>query len=128
MPKEPIKTTSAPAAIGPYSQAMRAGKMVFTSGQIPIDPATGEMVSGTIEEETARVMENIRGILSAAGLGFEAVIKTTIFITDMADFAEVNKVYGSYFVSDPPARSTVQVCALPKGARVEIEAIAVVYA
>lgn len=128
MPKETIKTSTAPQAIGPYSQAVRVSKFLFLSGQIPLDPATGEMVSGTIQEETTRVMENIKAVLAAAGVGMEAVVKTTIFLTDLGDFATVNETYGKYFISDPPARSTVQVAALPKGARVEIECVAVVYA
>lgn len=128
MPKEIIKTSTAPQAIGPYSQAVRVSKFLFLSGQIPLDPSTGELVSGTIEEETTRVMENIKAVLAAAGADMASIVKTTIFLTDLGDFAVVNATYGKYFTADPPARSTVQVAALPKGARVEIECIAVVYA
>jgi 2-iminobutanoate/2-iminopropanoate deaminase len=123
--KKVISTTDAPKAIGPYSQAIAAGSLVFCSGQIPLDPETGEMVQGDIEEQTRRVMKNLQGVLEAAGCSFDSVVKTTIFLTDLADFAKVNEIYGIYFQSDPPARSTVQVAALPKGAGVEIEAVAV---
>ena len=124
-----ISTPDAPKAIGPYSQAIAvpaAGRLVFLSGQIPLDPRTGELVKGTIEEETRRVMENLKAVLAAAGAGFEQVARTTIFLTDLADFAKVNEVYGSYLSATPPARATVQVAALPRGARVEIDAVAVV--
>ena len=124
MTKQAIKTERAPAAIGPYSQAVRSGELVFLSGQIPLDPATGELVSGGIEAETRRVLDNLRAVLAAAGCSFQDVVKTTIYLTDLADFAAVNAVYGSYFSGDPPARATLQVTALPKGARVEIDAIA----
>jgi 2-iminobutanoate/2-iminopropanoate deaminase len=124
--KTAIQTKNAPAAIGPYSQAIRAGSMVFLSGQIPLDPATGTLVSGTVAEETERVMENLKGVLDAAELTFENVVRTTIFLTDMADFQAVNEVYGKRFTGVPPARATVQVAALPRGVRVEIDAIAVV--
>jgi len=123
-------SADAPKAIGPYSQATvvataPAGtRLVYCSGQIPLDPRTGELVKGTIEEETRRVMENVAAVLLAAGGGFQHVVKTTIFLTDLSDFAKVNEVYGSCFPADPPARSTVQVAALPRGARVEIECIA----
>ena len=126
MHKNIINTSTAPRAIGPYSQAVKAGGFVFVSGQIPIDPATGKVISGTIEEETRRVMENLKAIIAVAELGMENIVKTTIFLTDLGDFAKVNDVYGSYFPSDPPARATIQVAALPKGVRVEIEAIAVI--
>jgi 2-iminobutanoate/2-iminopropanoate deaminase len=126
---EVIHSDAAPRAIGPYSQAIavpaRGQGLLFLSGQIPLDPATGELVRGTIEEETARVMENLGAVLRAGGAGFAAVVKTTIYLTDLADFARVNQVYGGYFPSSPPARATVQVAALPRGARVEIDAIAV---
>lgn len=125
MTKKIIKTHTAPQAIGPYSQAVKAGGFIFASGQIPLDPETGELVSGTMEEETVRVIENIKAIFEAAGSGLDSVVKTTIYLIDMGDFAEVNRVYGRYFQSQPPARATVQVAGLPKGARVEIEAIAV---
>ena len=124
MPKKSIETLAAPKAIGPYSQAIQAGGFVFVSGQIPLDPATGDLVSGSVEEETARVLDNIRAILEAAGLGMGDVVKTTVYLADLGDFARVNKVYGRYFESEPPARATVQVAALPRGARVEIEAVA----
>ena len=125
--KKPISTAAAPKAIGPYSQAVeaRGARLLWLSGQIPLDPATGELVKGTIEEETARVMENLRAVLSAGGAGFDRVVRTTIFLVDLADFAKVNEVYGGYFGASPPARATVQVAALPRGARVEIDAIAV---
>jgi 2-iminobutanoate/2-iminopropanoate deaminase len=124
MTKEIVSTDQAPRAIGPYSQAVKACKLVFLSGQIPLDPASGELVAGTIEDQTARVMENLKAVLAACQLTLADIVKTTIFLTDMADFAKVNAVYGSYFSQQPPARSTVQVAALPKGARVEIEAVA----
>lgn len=126
---QPISTPDAPKAIGPYSQAVAApagGRLVFLSGQIPLDPATGELVKGTIEEETRRVMENLRAVLAAAGAGFQHVVKTTIFLTDLSDFTRVNEVYGGYLGATLPARATVQVAALPRGARVEIDAVAVV--
>lgn len=124
---EPISTADAPKAIGPYSQAVAApaGRLVFCSGQIPLDPRTGELVKGTIEEETRRVMENLKAVLAAAGGSLGQVVKTTIFLTDLADFAKVNEVYGGYLGAVPPARATVQVAALPRGARVEIDAVAV---
>lgn len=128
-----IQSAEAPKAIGPYSQATRidsvggvgATRLLFLSGQIPLDPGTGELVKGTIEEETRRVMENLGAVLVAGGINFHSVVKTTIYLTDLADFAKVNEVYGSYFPTNPPARATVQVAALPRGARVEIDAIAV---
>ncbi|MBK9517873.1 MAG: RidA family protein [Anaeromyxobacter sp.] len=124
-----IATADAPRAIGPYSQAVSVpapalAGLLFLSGQIPLDPATGELVKGTIEEETRRVMENLRAVLSAGQAGFQDVVKTTIYLTDLSDFTRVNEVYGSYFPAHPPARATVQVAALPRGARVEIDAIA----
>jgi len=124
----PVSTPDAPKAIGPYSQAVTApagGRLLFLSGQIPLDPGTGELVRGTIEEETRRVMENLKAVLAAAGGGFQQVVKTTIFLTDLGDFTKVNEVYGSYLGAVPPARATVQVAALPRGARVEIDAVAV---
>lgn len=123
--KKVIATSSAPAAVGPYSQAVRMGNLVFCSGQIPLDPATQQMVSGDITAQTRRVMENITAVLRAEGLSFDNIVKTTIFLTNLGDFQTVNEIYGSYFKSDPPARSTVQVAGLPKGAAVEIEVIAV---
>lgn len=120
-----ISTTDAPKAIGPYSQAVRSGNLVFLSGQIPLDPATGELVSGTIEQETERVMDNLAAVLAAAGCTFSHVVRTTIFLTNLGDFQAVNGVYGKRFSGVFPARATVQVAALPRGCRVEIDAIAV---
>lgn len=122
--KKPIFTTEAPAAIGPYSQGIRSGRFLFCSGQIPLDPKSGEMVSGDITAQTRRVMANIAALLQTEGLTFDHVVKTTIFLTNLGDFQTVNEIYGSYFKQDPPARSTVQVSALPRGANVEIEVIA----
>lgn len=124
MNKQVIATQDAPQAIGPYSQAIKAGGFVFISGQIPIDPSSGEIVQGGIEEQTKQVMSNIKAILSAAGLGFENVVKTTIFLADLSHFAKVNEIYGQHFASNPPARATIQVAALPKGAMIEVEAVA----
>jgi len=126
--KKPISTQSAPKAVGPYSQAVeaRGARTLYLSGQIPLVPGTGELLAGTIEEQTARVLENLGAVLAAAGAGFEHVVKTTVFLADMADFAKMNEIYGRAFAQNPPARSTVQVAALPRGARVEIEAVAVV--
>ena len=122
--KSVISTDKAPKAIGPYSQAIAAGDLVFTSGQIPLDPATQQMVTGDIKAQTERVMENLAAVLQAAGVSFDHVVKTTIFLADLNDFAVVNEIYGKRFTKTPPARSTVQVAALPKGARVEIDVIA----
>ncbi len=126
--KTPISTPDAPKAIGPYSQAVeaRGARTLYLSGQIPLVPGTGELVTGTIEEQTARVLENLGAVLAAAGAGFEHVVKTTVFLADMADFPKMNEIYGRAFAQNPPARSTVQVAALPRGARVEIDAVAVV--
>jgi 2-iminobutanoate/2-iminopropanoate deaminase len=121
---EPISTADAPAAIGPYSQAVVAGELVFTSGQIALDPATGALVPGGVRAETERVMKNLGAVLAAAGSGFDRVVRCTIYLASMADFAVVNEVYGGCFASSPPARATVEVAALPKGARVEIDCIA----
>jgi 2-iminobutanoate/2-iminopropanoate deaminase len=123
--KKIISTNEAPAAVGPYSQAVRIGSTVYCAGQIPLDPKSGQIVSKDISEQTRRVLDNISAILKAEGLLFENIVKTTIFLTDLADFQTVNEIYASYFKQAPPARSTVQVAALPKGARIEIEAIAV---
>ena len=123
--KKIISTSEAPAAIGPYSQAVRSGNFLFCSGQIPLDPKSGQIVSGDIATQTRRVLDNIGAVLKAEGLTFENIVKTTIFLTDLADFQTVNETYGSYFTQQPPARSTVQVSALPKGAKIKIEAIAV---
>jgi 2-iminobutanoate/2-iminopropanoate deaminase len=122
--KKPIFTSEAPSAIGPYSQGIRSGRFLFCSGQIPLDPKSGEIVSGDIATQTRRVMENVAALLRTEGLTFDHIVKTTIFLTDLGDFQKVNEIYGSYFKQDPPARSTVQVSALPKGTNVEIEVIA----
>ena len=122
--KKIVSTSDAPAAIGPYSQAIRSGSMLFCAGQIPLDPKTGQMVSDDISEQAKRVLENIAAILKAEHLSFDHIVKTTIFLTSMNDFQSVNEIYGTYFRQDPPARSTVAVAALPKGAKVEIEVIA----
>jgi 2-iminobutanoate/2-iminopropanoate deaminase len=123
--KKIISTSEAPAAIGPYSQAVRSGDLLFCSGQIPLDPKSGQIVSGDIAAQTRRVLDNIAAVLKADGVTFENVVKTTIFLTDLGDFQTVNEIYSSYLKQQPPARSTVQVSALPKGANVEIEVIAV---
>ena len=122
--KKPIFTSEAPAAIGPYSQGIRSGRFLFCSGQTPLDPQSGEIVSGDIATQTRRVMDNIAAILRMEDLTFDHVVKTTIFLTNLGDFQTVNEIYGSYFKQDPPARSTVQVSALPRGANVEIEVTA----
>ena len=122
--KKIISTTEAPAAVGPYSQAVRAGSTVYCAGQIPLDPKSGQIVSQEISEQTRRVLDNITAVLKAEGLTFDNIVKTTIFLTDLGDFQRVNEIYASYFKQQPPARSTIQVSALPKGARVEIECIA----
>ncbi|MEB2311024.1 MAG: RidA family protein [Sorangiineae bacterium] len=119
-----IETRSAPSAIGPYSQGVVSGDLLVTSGQIPLDPVSGELVGGDIAAATRRVLDNLGAVLEAGGCRFEDVIKTTIYLADMADFAAVNQVYSTYFDHAPPARSTVQVAALPKGARIEIDAMA----
>lgn len=122
--KKIVATDHAPAAIGPYSQAIRSGSMLFCAGQIPLDPKSGQIVSEDIAGQTKQVLENISAILQAAGLNFGHVVKTTIFLISMSDFQTVNEIYGSYFRENPPARSTVAVSALPRGAKVEIEVIA----
>lgn len=122
--KKIVSTSEAPAAIGPYSQAIRNGSMLFCAGQIPLDPKTGQIVSDDISEQARRVLENIAALLKAAQLNFNDVVKTTIFLTSMGDFQTVNEIYATYFRENPPARSTVAVSALPKGAKVEIEVIA----
>ena len=122
--KKALESRQAPSAIGPYSQAIENGPMVFCSGQIGLDPATGAIVSGGVEAETRRVLENLRSVLAAAGLALKDVVKTTIFLADLADFETVNRIYDEHFEAPYPARSTVQVAGLPRKARVEIEAIA----
>ncbi|MCG3119957.1 MAG: 2-iminobutanoate/2-iminopropanoate deaminase [bacterium] len=124
--RETIKTSNAPAAIGPYSQAIKAaaGKMIFTAGQIPLDPATGRLIEGDISMQTRRVLENVKAILAASGATLANVVKTTVFMIDLGEFAAMNEVYGEFFPANPPARSTVEVKALPRGARVEIETMA----
>ena len=122
--RKPITTDKAPQAIGPYSQAIAAGQLLFLSGQTPLDPATGKLVDGGIAEQTHRVMSNLRAVLTAAGASFDNVVRTTIFLADMNDFTAVNEVYGSYFENPAPARACVQVAELPMKARVEIDAIA----
>ena len=122
--REIVQTEHAPAAIGPYSQAVRAGGFVFASGQIPLDPLTGEFVAGGVAEQTAQVLNNLRAVLEAAGSGLDRIVKTTVFLADMNDFAAMNEIYGQYFKENPPARATVEAARLPRDARVEIEAVA----
>jgi 2-iminobutanoate/2-iminopropanoate deaminase len=122
--KRAISTSEAPGAIGPYSQGIRQGPWLFSAGQVALDPATGELVPGDAAAQAERALQNLAGVLRAAGLGPEHVVKTTVFLIDMADFADVNRVYGRFFSEPYPARSTVQVAALPRGARVEIEIVA----
>jgi len=123
--KEIIATDKAPRAIGPYSQAVRAGGFIFASGQIPFDPATGEFVPGGIAEQTEQVLKNLTAVFAAAGVGMDQIVKTTVFLADMADFTAMNDMYARFFGDAPPARSTVQAAGLPRGARIEIDAIAV---
>ncbi len=124
MNRHAVSTSAAPAAIGPYSQAVGAGRLVLCSGQIGLDPATGELVEGGVVAQAERALRNLGAVLDAAGLGFADVVKTTVFLVDMADFAALNEVYARFVTDPPPARSTIAVAALPRGARVEIEAIA----
>ena len=124
--KEVISTENAPGAIGPYSQAIRAGNLLFCSGQIPIDPSTGEFVSEDVAEQAEQVLKNLTAVLNAAGCGLESVVKTTVFLKDMADFAAMNEVYAKHFSDTKPARATVAAAGLPKDARVEIECVAVI--
>lgn len=126
MRRDAVKSAGAPAAIGPYSQAVRAGGFLFCSGQIPLDPATGKIVEGGIELQTERVLKNLEAVLSAGGATLQSVVKTTVYMTDLGEFPAMNEVYGKYFPQDPPARATVQVVRLPAGARVEIDAVAAV--
>jgi len=128
MTRDIVSTSSAPRAIGPYSQAVivQGARCIYCSGQIPLDPETGELVgNGDVEKETHRVMQNLEGVLKAAGVSLDAVVKTTIYLTDLTNFAAVNAVYATYFARTPPARATVQVAALPRGAQIEIDAVAV---
>jgi 2-iminobutanoate/2-iminopropanoate deaminase len=122
--KTVISTAEAPTAVGPYSQAIAAGPFMFCSGQIPLEPGTGTLVEGNVSSQTERVLQNLAAVLRAHDLGMEHVVKTTVFMTDLAQFGEMNATYAKHFPVDPPARSTIQVAALPKGANVEIEAIA----
>ncbi len=124
MTKQIINTDNAPGAIGPYSQGVSTGPMIYTSGQLPIDAKTGELELDDIKKATAHSLDNVKAILESQGAAMENIIKTTVFLTDLSDFNDVNEVYGTYFTNEPPARSCVQVAALPKGAKVEIEAIA----
>ena len=124
MGRQIISTEHAPAAVGPYSQGVRVGRFLFTAGQIPLDPESGKMVVGDVAAQTHQVMRNLRAILESAGISFDDVVKTTVFLQDMDHFAQMNGVYGQFFEGEPPARSTVQVSGLPLGAMVEIEAIA----
>jgi 2-iminobutanoate/2-iminopropanoate deaminase len=122
--KNVVCSSAAPAAIGPYSQGIRVGHLLFVSGQLGVDPATGAFVDGGIEEQTARCLENLKAVLAESGIGLDSVVKTTVLLANMDDFAAMNEVYASYFKTDPPARSAFQVARLPKNGRVEIEAIA----
>jgi 2-iminobutanoate/2-iminopropanoate deaminase len=122
--KKVIASSEAPAAVGPYSQAIATGNFLFCAGQIPLDPATGNLIEGDVKAQTERVLENLGGVLRANGMTYSDVVKTTVFLTDLANFAQMNEVYARYFTEPFPARSTIQISALPKGAQVEIEAIA----
>jgi 2-iminobutanoate/2-iminopropanoate deaminase len=124
--REPVKTSNAPAALGPYSQAIKVGEFVYTSGQVAIDPATGEFIGGGIAEQTERVLNNVAAVLEAAGSSLDQVVKTLVFLADMNDFSAMNEVYGKFFTGAPPARSTVQAARLPKDALIEIEAVALI--
>jgi len=124
MSKQAITTSDAPAAIGPYSQAIRAGDFLFLSGQIPLDPDTGQLVEGSIGDQTHRVLKNLGAILAAAGASFEDVVKTNVYLQDMADFAAMNAIYGTYFPAPAPARATIQAARLPRDVRVEIDLVA----
>lgn len=124
--KETISTNNAPSAIGPYSQAIKAGNMIFVSGQIPINPETGEFVSTDVKEQTVQVLKNLSAVLEAAGATLNDVVKTTVFLEDMNDFGVMNEIYGEYFNRNKPARATVQAARLPRDARVEIDCIAVI--
>ena len=121
---QPISTPSAPAALGPYSQAIRAGQFLFVSGQVPIDPATGNLVTGTIADQARRALQNVGEILKAGGSSFSQVVRTTVYLADLADFPAMNEVYATFFTASQPARSTIQAAKLPKDARIEIDVIA----
>jgi len=125
MDKKQIKSDQAPSPIGPYSQAMKAGNLLYISGQIPMNPSNGEIISGSIENETHRVMQNLSAILNETGLNFQHVVKTSIFVKDLNNFVRINEVYGEYFSEDPPARETIEVSRLPKDVNVEISCIAI---
>ncbi len=126
MSAKSISTDRAPKAIGPYSQAIATGGLLFLSGQVPLDPSTGSLLKGTMQEETGRVLDNLKEVLDAAGSGLDRVVRTTVFLTDLRDFEAMNEAYARYFGAHRPARSTVQVAALPRGARIEIDAIATI--
>ena len=126
MQKKVVQIDKAPKAIGPYSQAIRTEAMIYTAGQTGLEPATGELIAGGLEEQTRQVLNNIRNVLEAAGSSLEHVVKTTVFLKDMNDFAKMNAIYAEYFGENPPARSTIAVAALPKGGLVEIEAVALI--
>lgn len=125
MKRDAVRTAGAPAAIGPYSQAVRAGGFLFCSGQIPLDPSTGTLVDGGIGAQTERVLNNLKAVINAGGATLSSVVKTTVYLTDLGDFPAMNAVYGKFFPQDPPARATVEVAKLPAGARVEIDAVAI---
>ena len=122
--RTPVTTPNAPAAIGPYSQAIRAGDFLFVSGQIPLDPETGTLVGGSVADQTHRVCKNLEAVLAEVGASFERVVKTTVYLANMADFAAMNEVYGTYFTAPAPARATIQAAALPRGVAVEIDLVA----
>ena len=126
MKRQIVQTDNAPGAVGPYSQGTRTDQMVFTAGQIPLDPATGKMVAGDIQDQTRQSLKNLQAVLEAAGAGLDSVMKTTVFLQDMGEFKLMNEIYAEFFPDNPPARSAVEVAALPLGARVEIEAIGLV--
>lgn len=124
MTRDIISTDKAPGAVGPYSQGVRTDQLIFTAGQIPLDPVSGKLIGGSIEDQTRRVLENVKGVLEAAGSGLDRVVKMTVFMTNLGDFKRMNAVYAGYFPTSPPARSAVQVSALPLGADIEMEAVA----
>lgn len=126
MDKTIVRTDKAPAAVGPYSQAVRVGQMVYTAGQIPLDPTTGKVVTGDISAQAEQALRNLQAVLEAAGASLEHVVKTTVFLQDMNEFGEMNEVYSRFFSQNPPARSAVEVAALPLGVRIEVEAVALI--